>query len=148
MSLNARALHAPGLGAAPVGQMANEPVAGDRGGDPGADAPDHKAPAASQIERRRDRDLLQHPRSLKKAVEPVTTHAAEIEGRRAVELQSAVHLPDRVNHKATPVGEIVVTVRLPLAPVPQIVGADHPEGSAHADRRASRPAHVQAKAGI
>lgn len=74
----------PGLRAAAVGQVADEPVTHDRGRHAGAGAPDHEPPAARQIKRRRDRQLLQHPGPLQEAVEPVLPDAAQVESGRVV----------------------------------------------------------------
>ena len=132
VGLNARALDPPRLRPPAMGQMADEPVAGDRGRDPGTDAPDHEAPAAQQIQTDRDRQLLQHPGPLQKTIEAIPSDPAQIEGRRMVELQPGVHLPDCIDRHRPPVGQIIVAVALALGPVAQIMGADHPERPAHA----------------
>jgi hypothetical protein len=135
VGLNPGLLHQPGLRTAPVGQMADEPVTDHRGADPGADAPDDESPAADQPERRRDRYLLQHPRPFEEAIEPVPSDAAVVEGRRLLQNQPPVHLPYGVDQHRSAVGQIVVAVGLALGPVAQVVGADHPERSAHSHRR-------------
>ncbi|KAK0343955.1 hypothetical protein LTR94_016398 [Friedmanniomyces endolithicus] len=134
MGLDARLAHQPGLRTATVGQMADEPVADDAGRDPGADAPDHETPAAHQPQRRRDRKLLQHPGPSQEPIEGIAADPAQLELGRPFQHQPAVHLPPGVDRHRPPVRQIVVTVGLALGPVADVVGADHPEGAAHADQ--------------
>ncbi|MNY22949.1 hypothetical protein D3C86_1565910 [compost metagenome] len=115
--------------------MADEPVADDADRHADADAPDHEAPAAHQPQQARDRRLLPHPGVLQKTVEGIASDPTQIEGRRLIQHQSAIHLPDGVDRHGASMRQVVVTVGLTLRPVTQVVGADHPEGTAHAHQR-------------
>ena len=75
VALRRGALDDPGLAAATVREMADEPVTGDADTDPHRDPPDHPAPAADGEEQQRQGHLLQHPGALHERVEPVVGEA-------------------------------------------------------------------------
>ncbi len=134
MGLHAGTVHEPGLGSPSVGEMAHEPVAGDRGRHPGEDAPRDPGPAAAQIERQSDWQLMGHPGALHEAVEPAASDLGiRVEFGWPGQVQTAMQLPDRVDQHRPTMREIVVAARLPLGPVAGVVNADHAEGAVHAD---------------
>src|ERR1700734_1615815 len=71
VALHAGALDVPRARPLVMGKVTDQPMSGDRGGDPRGYAPDQPGQAADGKEQHRPGQLLRHPGPLEKAVEPI-----------------------------------------------------------------------------
>ena len=74
-------------------EVPDEPMARDQHTDTHEHSPHHPRPSVTQIEQRRDRELLRHPGRFKNLVEAISTRLAEIERWRTRKVKPAMQLP-------------------------------------------------------
>ncbi|MGT2514025.1 hypothetical protein ACVOMT_07010 [Sphingomonas panni] len=137
VALHAGAVDHPVLRPGAMGDVTDQPMAGDARRDPDGHAPDQPRQPADRPEQQRPGKLLRHPAGLQPAQEAVV---AEIgfgdEAGWMVEVEPAVHLPPRILQHRRTMGMERVAIRLALRPVAHVVQPDHAERAGHADQRA------------
>lgn len=135
VALHRDAIDRPALMAAAMGEMADEPMTGQRDADPDRDAPDEPGQAANGEEQDGPGQLLQHPGSFEKAIEGVIVgRGLDDETWRMVELHCAMHLPPGIDEEGAAVRIEIMALLLALGPVADVVRGDHAEGACHADQ--------------
>src|SRR6185369_1758026 len=91
--LSGCAIDHPGLLAAAMREVPDEPVPGDAHGDTHANAPHDPRPSAHRVEQERQRQLLPHPGAFDERIETVIREPRfEPEYRRMLEFEPAVQL--------------------------------------------------------
>src|SRR5262249_44501874 len=136
VALNTGTLDVPGSRPAIVGEIADEPMSGDRRGNARRDAPDKPGHAADGVEQDRPGQLLRHEGAINKLIEAVVAYAPlEHELGRMRERELAVQLPIAVAQDRGTVCKVWMAGGLALRPVANVVLADHAIGARHPDQR-------------
>src|SRR6185503_13859649 len=105
-----------------VGEVTDQPVAEHAGAHARAGTPEHVSPSTPQVEGERPRQLLNHPGTLEKPVEPVFGDTRlDGDSGRSGEPQVTVELPPGVEPEVLAVAQIIVAIRQSLRVVAQLV---------------------------
>jgi hypothetical protein len=100
----------------------NEPVHGRAGRHPHKHAPAHPGPTTKEIERKRDRNLMQHPGALQESVETVVCDAGTgIEPRCTRQSEAEVQVVETVQQQRLVMAQEPVAVGLALRPITAVV---------------------------
>jgi hypothetical protein len=135
--------HAPEAGAGVVRQVGHHPVSRDADGHANEYAPDEPGPAAECEEQGGEGHLLQHPRAFEPLIPRVDADLGlDDERRRPVEFEAAGQLPERVEPQRLSMGKEVVTPRLALRPVAEVVDLQNADRAGHADDDAEIDQHM------
>src|SRR6266849_2159075 len=135
IALARRAIDDEALGASTMGEMSDQPAAGDAHATANTDAPNHPAPAADDKKQHSPGNLLQHPGPLHEGIEPVVREPRlQPECRRMLQNQPAMQLPPCILPEPRPMAGIVVASRLSLRPVAEIMKANHAAWPRHSDQ--------------
>jgi len=122
VALNRCVLDEPILMSAPMGDVRDVPMHRETDGNAHDHTPDHPRPAAKQIEKNCDGDLMKHPCPLKEAIEWVVANArARIEIGRSVENEPEVQIVESIDEHGLLMSQEPVTVGLPLRPVTNVM---------------------------
>jgi hypothetical protein len=112
--------------------VGHDPMARHTDGDPDKDSPHDPVNPADPIKNGGQHELMQRPRSLQ---EPIAGIAGELrlndEPRRVPELEGAIQLPQSVKPDASTMRKEIVTPRLSLGPIPDIVNPKYAERARH-----------------
>jgi hypothetical protein len=149
--LHGCAFHTPSPRPGVVTPIGDAPVTDHADADAHWNAPDEPAPAADCVTRKSDRQLLQHPGSLQKAVPRIVRKLAlDDECRRTGKAKAAIELPQQVDERGTAMCEEIVTGILSLRPIPLVVDAQDAKRSGDAYQHADvdEPALEPLLAGI
>lgn len=120
-----------------VGEIADQPVAGQREGDATRNAEQDPGQPSEEIEGNGEDDLLAHPGFFEELVEPVFSNARlDLENGGMGELETTMQVVDPVFPERGLVDVEPVTPWVPLRPIPDVVQIEHGEGPTHSDKSA------------